>query len=172
MYWVSSKKNWYCRLSFFFWPLYCLSFDLRLLITLWYIQTFGHCIVCPSITTSDYPLVYSNFWPLYCLFFDYNFWLPFGIFKFLAIVLSVLRLQLLITLWYIQTFFETNKMLQLVSWIFINSRSILFTIVCLFVLFLSAIVLCVLLLSAIVLCVLFLSAIVLCVLLIAASGIF
>ena len=29
------------------WPLYCLSFDLRLLI--------GHCIVCPSITASDYP---------------------------------------------------------------------------------------------------------------------
>jgi hypothetical protein len=52
-----------------FWPLYCLSFDLWLLITLWYLQTFGHCIVCPLI---------------------YGFWLPFGIFKLLAIVLSVL----------------------------------------------------------------------------------
>ena len=45
------------------WPLCCLSCDLRLLTTLWYL---GHCIVCPVI---------------------YGFWLPFGI---LAIVLSVL----------------------------------------------------------------------------------
>ena len=36
-------------LYFFFWSLYCLSFDLRLLIT---------------------PLVSSHLWPLYCLSFD------------------------------------------------------------------------------------------------------
>ena len=62
-----------------FWPLYCLSFDLRLLITLWYLRftatdyplvSSSHCIVCPSI---------------------YGYWLPFGI----------LDLQLLITLWYL-----------------------------------------------------------------------
>ena len=134
------------------WPLCCLSCDLRLLITFWYL---GHCIVCPVIygfwlpfgilvivlsvlwfTASDYPLVS---WPLCCLSCDlrllttlwylghsvvcpviYGFWLPFGI---LAIVLSVLwfmasdyplvswplcclscDLRLLITLWYLLTF--------------------------------------------------------------------
>ena len=51
-------------------PLCCLSFDLRILITLWYLQTFGHCVVCPPI---------------------YEFWVPFDIFKLLTIVLSVLR---------------------------------------------------------------------------------
>jgi hypothetical protein len=54
-----------------FWPLYCLFFfDIRILITLWYIQTFGHCIVFSSSI--------------------YGFWLPFGTFKLLAIVLSFL----------------------------------------------------------------------------------
>ena len=86
-------------------PLYCLPFfDLRFLIwlTLWYLQTFAHCIVCPSLIYgfwSDYPfvifkllpivlsallrstvsdlitpLVSSNFCPLHCLpFFDLRF---------------------------------------------------------------------------------------------------
>ena len=69
-----------------FWPLYCLSCDLSLLITP--LVSFGHCIVCPVIyhfwlplwyllaivlsvlwfTTSDYPL--GIFWPLYCLSCD------------------------------------------------------------------------------------------------------
>ena len=69
-----------------FWPLHCLSFDLRLLITL--LVSFGHCIVCPSIygfwlhlwyllaialsvlrfTASDY--TFGIFWPLHCLSFD------------------------------------------------------------------------------------------------------
>ena len=51
----------------------------------WYNQTFGHCIVCPSI---------------------YYFWLPpFGIFKLLTIVSSVLRLMTTdYLLWYLQTF--------------------------------------------------------------------
>ena len=71
---------------FFFWSLYCLSLDLRLLITP--LVSCGHCIVCPSIydfwlplwyllvivlsvlwfTTSDYP--FDIFWSLYCLSLD------------------------------------------------------------------------------------------------------
>ena len=114
-----------------FWPLYCLFFDWRLLITSY--VSFGHCIVCPSIdgfwlplryllaivlsvlrlTASDY--LVCIFWPLYCLFFDWRllitsyvsfghcivcssidgFWLP--LWYLMAIVLSVLRLTLLIT---------------------------------------------------------------------------
>ena len=70
-----------------FWPLYCLFFYLRLLITP--LVSFGHCVVCSSsiygfwlplwylvaivlsvlllFTASDYP--YGIFWPLCCLFF-------------------------------------------------------------------------------------------------------
>ena len=110
-----------------FWPLCCLSFDSRLLITP--LVSFGHCIVCPSIPGFWLPLWYllaivlsvllrfpaSNypfgiFWPLYCLSFDSRllitplvsfghcivcpssipgFWLP--LWYLLAIVLSVLR---------------------------------------------------------------------------------
>jgi hypothetical protein len=46
--------TYYRCLSFFFWPLSCLSFDLRFLITL--LASFGHWVVCPLI---------------------YGFWLPF-----------------------------------------------------------------------------------------------
>ena len=88
-----------------FCPLHCLSFNLRFLITLWYLQTFVHCIVYPSIygswlpfgiyrllsialsilqsTVPDYPLVFTDFCPLHCLSFNLRF---------------------LITLWYLQTF--------------------------------------------------------------------
>ena len=68
------------------WPLYCLSFELRLLIT--HLTYFGHCITCPLIygfclpiwhtlaivlpvlwsTASDYP--FDIFWPLYCLYVE------------------------------------------------------------------------------------------------------
>ena len=68
------------------WSLYCLSFNLRLLITP--LVSFGHCIVCPSIygfwlllwylvvivlsvlqfTASDYS--FGIFWSLYCLSFN------------------------------------------------------------------------------------------------------
>jgi hypothetical protein len=108
-----------------FWSLYCLSFDLRLLISP--LVSFVHCIVCPSIygfwlplwyllvivlsvlrfTASDYP--FGIFCPLYCLSFDlrllitplvsfvhcivcpstYGFWLP--LWYLLVVVLSVLR---------------------------------------------------------------------------------
>ena len=106
-----------------FWPLYCLSFDLQLLITS--LVSFGHCIVCPLIysywlplyllaivlsvlwsTATDY--LFGIFWALYCLSFDlqllitslvsfghcivcpsiYSYWLP--LWYLLAIVLSVL----------------------------------------------------------------------------------
>jgi hypothetical protein len=69
-----------------FWPMYCLSFELWLLITP--LVSVGHCIVCPLhygfwllfwytlaialsvlwITTSDYP--FDIFWPMYCLSFE------------------------------------------------------------------------------------------------------
>jgi hypothetical protein len=69
-----------------FWPMYCLSFELSLLITP--LVSVGHCIVCPLhygfwllfwyilvialsvlwITASDYP--FDIFWPLYCLSFE------------------------------------------------------------------------------------------------------
>ena len=78
---------------FNFWPLRCLFFDLRILITTLVSSTFDHCVVCPSIygfwlplwylqlltialsvllrfTDSDYHFGIFNFWPLRCLFFD------------------------------------------------------------------------------------------------------
>ena len=74
------------------WPLHCLSFKLRLLIT--HLIYVGHCIVCPLnygfwlpiwytltillsvlwITASDYP--FDILWPLYYLSFELRFWLP------------------------------------------------------------------------------------------------
>jgi hypothetical protein len=70
----------------FFWPLYCLTFDLLLLFIL--SVSVGHCIVWPSICSfwlsrryhlaivmSDFWFVASVYlvgivWPLYCLTFD------------------------------------------------------------------------------------------------------
>ena len=71
------------------WPLYCLSFNIRFLVTP--MVSFGHCIICPSIygfwlplwytlaivlsvlqyTVSGYP--YGIFWPLYYLSFNIRF---------------------------------------------------------------------------------------------------
>jgi hypothetical protein len=81
-----------------FWPLYCLYFDLRLLITP--LVSFDHCIVCTltysfwlhlcivcTLMASVY--TFGIFWPLYCLYFDgfcLHFW------YLLTIVLSVLWL--------------------------------------------------------------------------------
>ena len=88
-----------------FWPLYCLSFHLRLLITS--LVSFDHCIVCPSIYGLWLPLWYlliialsvlpytacdyhfGIFWPLYCLSFHLRLWLP--LWYLLTIVLSVLQ---------------------------------------------------------------------------------
>ena len=85
------------------WPLYYLSFYLRLLITTF--VSCGHCILCPSIygfwlplwylvvivlsdllTASDYH--FGILWPLYYLSFYLRFWLP--LWYLVAIVLSVL----------------------------------------------------------------------------------
>ena len=109
-----------------FWPLRCLSFNLRLLIIP--LVSVGHCVVCPStygfwsslwyllaialsvrqLTASDHP--FGIFWPLRCLSFNlrfliiplvsfghcvvcpsaYGFWS--SLWYMLAIALSVLQL--------------------------------------------------------------------------------
>ena len=79
-------RSLFVFLSFFCWPLYCVSFfHLRLLITP--LVSVGHCIACPSLISgfwlplwyllaivlhvrlwypaSDYP--FGIFWPLYCM---------------------------------------------------------------------------------------------------------
>ena len=109
VFYVMFCRSMFVFLSFIFRPLYCLSFDGRLLITPWYLQIFLlHCVVCPSMddfwlpvsifksffyivlpvlrwTTFDYPLVSSNLsFTLYCL--------------------SFFNGRLLITPWYLQTF--------------------------------------------------------------------
>ena len=89
------------------WPLCCLSFDLRLLITP--LVSCGHCVVCLSVygfwlslwylvaivlsvllrfTASEYP--FSILWPLYCLSF-FGLRLLIILWYLVAIVLSVLR---------------------------------------------------------------------------------
>jgi hypothetical protein len=68
------------------WPLYCLSFELRLLITS--LVSFGHCIVCPLnygfwlplwytlaivlpvLWTTAFDYLFYILWPLYCLSFE------------------------------------------------------------------------------------------------------
>jgi hypothetical protein len=92
-------KSVFVLLSFLFWSLYCLSFDLWLLITtfvlvivmsvLWFMASyyhfcFGHCKVCPMIYGFLLPLL---FWSLYCL--SYDLWLLITTFV-LVIVMSVL----------------------------------------------------------------------------------
>jgi hypothetical protein len=91
-----------------FWPLYCLFFDLRLLIVhlafllaiiLLVLQLttshctfgfpFGHYIACPS--TYDFSLhIWLSFWPLYCLSFDLRL-----LIVHLAFLLAIILLVLL-----------------------------------------------------------------------------
>jgi hypothetical protein len=93
--------------------LYCLSLDLRLLITTLVLLLYYHCIVYPSIYASDYLFGTFSFIPLYDLSLDlrllitslilfllyhcivcpsiYGFWLPLWYFFFNTIVLSVPR---------------------------------------------------------------------------------
>jgi hypothetical protein len=99
-----------CPLIYRFWypfgifcPLYCLSFDLRILIPLWYLLSivlsvlwftdsdtplvsFVHCIVCPLIYRFWYP--FDIFCLLYCLSFDLRILIP--LWYLLFIVSSVL----------------------------------------------------------------------------------
>jgi hypothetical protein len=102
----------YPLVSWKFWPLHCLIFDLRFLITLWYFDSFDHYVVW-SLTYAFWSWQFS---PLHCLIFDlhflitlwyldsfdhyivwsltYAFWLPFGILKVLIITLFDLWLTL------------------------------------------------------------------------------
>ena len=103
-----------------FWPLYCLSFfDLRTMVIP--LVSFGHCIVCLSLTygqwlslwyllaivlsvflrltDNDYP--FGIFWPLYCLsFFDLRLIIiPLVSFGHCIVCLSLTHGQWL-SLWY------------------------------------------------------------------------
>jgi hypothetical protein len=92
---------------------------------IWYLQTFDHCIICPSIYGFWLPLWYLQTF-VHCIVYPsiYGSWLPFGIYRRLSIALSILQstvpdyplvstdfchclsfnLRFLITLWYLQTF--------------------------------------------------------------------
>ena len=103
------------------WPLFCLSFCYiyGFWLHFWYLQTFGHYVVCLSLifTASDYTfdmfkplaiilsvfllylwllitlLISSNHWPLFCLSFSYiyGFWLlHFWYLQTLAIIVSLI----------------------------------------------------------------------------------
>jgi hypothetical protein len=106
VFWVLFGRSLFVLLSLFLWPLYCLSFDLRFLVTLVFVlvaivlsvfwstvsgysclSSCGHCIVCPLIY--GFWLLLSMFlWPLYCLSFDLRFLVTL-VFLLVAIVLSV-----------------------------------------------------------------------------------
>ena len=105
---VCSSSIYSIRLPFgIFWPLCCLFFYLRHLITLWYLLvtvlsvlllftasdyplvSFGHCVVCSSSIYGIW-LPFGIFWPLCCLFFYLRH--PITLWYFLATVLSVLLL--------------------------------------------------------------------------------
>ena len=77
-----------CCLSFFFWPLCCLSFfDLWILITP--LVSCGHCVVCPSsIYGFWFPFLVSCGHCVVCPSSIYGFWLT--LWYLLTIVLSVL----------------------------------------------------------------------------------
>jgi hypothetical protein len=102
-----------------FWPLYCLSFNIRFLVTP--MVSFGHCIICPSIygfwlplwyllaivlsvlqfTVSGYP--YGIFWPLYYLSFNIRF-LVTPMVSFGHCIISPSIYGFWYPLWYFQTF--------------------------------------------------------------------
>jgi hypothetical protein len=105
------------------WPLYCLSFELRLLIT--HLIFFGHCIFCPLnyafwlplwytltivlpvlwITASDYP--FDICWPLYCLSFELRLLITHLIYFGHCIVCS-LNYGFWLPLWYLQTILNSR----------------------------------------------------------------
>jgi hypothetical protein len=104
-----------------FWPLWCLSFDLQIMITP--LVSFDHCGVCPSIYKlwlllwylltivvsvllrfTDYDYLFGIFWPLCCLtFFDLQIMItPLVSFDHCVVCpSSIYRLWLL--LWYLLT---------------------------------------------------------------------
>ena len=97
-------------LSFFFWLLCCLDFQLRFWLPLWHLQTFLILFLLVivlsglQITASDYPFGVFKlflsffFWLLCCLAFKYGFWLSlwhlqaFLVLFLLVIVLSGLQI--------------------------------------------------------------------------------
>jgi hypothetical protein len=100
-------RSLFVLLYLFFWPLCCLFFfDIRILITLWYILaivlsvlfrhtdsdyslvSFGHCVFCSS-STYGFWLLFGIFWPLCCMFF-FDVRILITLWYLLAIVLSVL----------------------------------------------------------------------------------
>jgi preprotein translocase subunit SecG len=103
----SSSTYGFWLLFGIFWPLCCMFFfDVRILITLWYLLaiglsvllrhtnsdyslvSFGHCVVCSS-STYGFWLLFGIFWPLCCLFF-FDIRILITLWYLLAIVLSVL----------------------------------------------------------------------------------
>jgi hypothetical protein len=77
-----SSVDGYIWLPFgIFWPLHCLSFfDLRLLLTLWYLLDIPLSVILRFTATSDYPLVsFGHCIVCHSSVYGY-FWLPFGIF--------------------------------------------------------------------------------------------
>jgi hypothetical protein len=101
-----------------FWPLYCLSFHLRLVITT--LVSFDHCIACPSIYGLWLPLWYlltialsvlpftacdyhfGIFWPLHCLSFHLRLVIT-TLVSLTIVVLSVLQLTACDYHWYLLT---------------------------------------------------------------------
>ena len=74
----------FCTLffSFFFWPLYCLSYCTF---------SFGHYIVCPIVlfllVILLSVLLYFFFWSFYCLSYSiYGFWLPLWYLKMFLVI--------------------------------------------------------------------------------------
>ena len=55
------------------WPLYCLSFYLRFLITT--LVSYGHCIVCPSIYGFWLPLCYIANYFVFNIFFSFSIYI-------------------------------------------------------------------------------------------------
>ena len=88
---VTFRRSLFVRLSFFFWPLYCLSSDLRLL-------SSGHCIVCPP--TYGFFLLAIVLSVLRLTASEYSF----GIFKILSqykniSAIAIYGIQPIVTLW-------------------------------------------------------------------------
>ena len=59
---------------------------------IWYLQTFDHCIICPSIYGLWLPLWYLQTF-VHCIVYPsiHGSWLPFGIYRLLSIALSILQ---------------------------------------------------------------------------------
>ena len=95
-------------LKLFFWPLYCLSFELRLLIThlLSSNSSFSHCIVSSSSI--------------------YGFWIPFSIFK--LFFWPLYRLSLIYAFWFLLWYLQTLRLVIVSSVLWFTPSDFLFGI--------------------------------------------